>query len=265
MAGAGRFGLLTTRPTIIKLFMQWHYANGGNRVGPVTPGAFETLVADGVVKGDTLVWTKGMAEWLPWSQIGPTSATCAASGGRYLQRDMVPYEGKFISNEHKELYFQRLQEGVAAAGQMVYGNFGTRFAAKLIDGVINWVVNTAINLGLVALFFGSFRVQPQADPHALGKFMAFQGTTFLCSQAFSLTYYWFFLSRFAATPGKLALGLKVVRSDGSRLTNGRIVARYFSEILSALILAIGYLMAAFDEERRTLHDRICDTRVIKSR
>jgi hypothetical protein len=33
-----------------------------------------------------------------------------------------------------------------------------------------------------------------------------------------------------------------------------------------MILGIGYIMAAFDEpERRTLHDRICDTRVIKAR
>ena len=31
-----------------------------------------------------------------------------------------------------------------------------------------------------------------------------------------------------------------------------------------LILGIGYIMAGFDEQKRTLHDRICDTRVIKS-
>jgi len=57
----------------------------------------------------------------------------------------------------------------------------------------------------------------------------------------------------------------VVRSDGSALSTGRIIGRYFSEMLSSMILCIGYLMVAFDEERRGLHDRICDTRVIKSK
>jgi uncharacterized RDD family membrane protein YckC len=32
-----------------------------------------------------------------------------------------------------------------------------------------------------------------------------------------------------------------------------------------MILYIGYIMAGFDDEKRTLHDRICDTRVIKTR
>jgi uncharacterized RDD family membrane protein YckC len=34
-------------------------------------------------------------------------------------------------------------------------------------------------------------------------------------------------------------------------------------MLSAILLGIGYLMIAFDDEKRALHDRICDTRVIK--
>jgi uncharacterized RDD family membrane protein YckC len=80
-----------------------------------------------------------------------------------------------------------------------------------------------------------------------------------------VTYSWFFLKRYAATPGKMALGIKIVRSDGSPLSTGRILGRYFSEMLSTMILMIGYIMAGFDDERRALHDRICDTRVIKSR
>jgi uncharacterized RDD family membrane protein YckC len=30
-----------------------------------------------------------------------------------------------------------------------------------------------------------------------------------------------------------------------------------------MILLIGYIMAAFDEEKRALHDRICSTRVVR--
>jgi len=47
------------------------------------------------------------------------------------------------------------------------------------------------------------------------------------------------------------------------ITYGRATGRCFAEILSGMICYIGYLMAAFDEEKRALHDRICNTRVVK--
>jgi uncharacterized RDD family membrane protein YckC len=178
---------------------------------------------------------------------------------------MVPYEGNFISADHKEQFFQRLREGVTQPGQMNYAGFWTRFLAKFIDGLVNWVINTVANFGLTMIFFGSFIFNPKpASAEDAGKFLAYQGAAVLFNIALGLAYYWYFLKHHAATPGKMALGLKVVRSDGSPLTTGRIIGRYFAEWLSGLILAIGYIMAAFDEEKRALHDRICDTRVIKS-
>jgi uncharacterized RDD family membrane protein YckC len=44
---------------------------------------------------------------------------------------------------------------------------------------------------------------------------------------------------------------------------GRAFGRYFGTWLSGLTLGIGYIMAAFDDQKRSLHDRVCDTRVIK--
>jgi uncharacterized RDD family membrane protein YckC len=70
------------------------------------------------------------------------------------------------------------------------------------------------------------------------------------------------VGKFAATPGKMACGLKVIMSDGSQVTYWRALGRHFAKVLSVLILYIGYIMVAFDEEKRGLHDRICDTRVI---
>jgi uncharacterized RDD family membrane protein YckC len=74
-----------------------------------------------------------------------------------------------------------------------------------------------------------------------------------------------FLRYRGATLGKLALGLRVVRSDGESLGWGVSIGRYFMNIVSAIILAIGYIMAGFDPEKRALHDRVCDTRVIYTR
>ena len=64
------------------------------------------------------------------------------------------------------------------------------------------------------------------------------------------------------TPGKMACGLKIIRSDGSALSYGRAIGRYFATMLSSFTLGIGYLMVAFDDEKRALHDRVADTRVI---
>ena len=61
---------------------------------------------------------------------------------------------------------------------------------------------------------------------------------------------------------KMALKLKVLRADGSPVGYGIATGRYFSYLISFMPIGIGFLMAAFDEEKRALHDRICDTRVI---
>jgi uncharacterized RDD family membrane protein YckC len=74
----------------------------------------------------------------------------------------------------------------------------------------------------------------------------------------------YFVARRGATPGKMALGLRVVRTDGSKVSTGVAVGRFFADWLSQITLAVGYVIAAFDGEKRALHDRICETRVIYS-
>jgi len=56
---------------------------------------------------------------------------------------------------------------------------------------------------------------------------------------------------------------KIVNEDGSPIDYSKATARAFCEILSALILGFGYLMAGWDSQKRTLHDRICGTLVIQ--
>ena len=78
-----------------------------------------------------------------------------------------------------------------------------------------------------------------------------------------MTYYIFFTGYNGQTPGKMALRIQVVRTDGTPMTYGRAFLReVVGKFLSALILGIGYIMAAFDADKRALHDRICDTRVV---
>ncbi len=88
------------------------------------------------------------------------------------------------------------------------------------------------------------------------------GLTVLISMCLTLAYNVYFVSTRGATPGKMVLGLKIIRSDGSPVSAGRALGRYLGYILSGLILYIGFIIAGFDSEKRALHDHLADTRVI---
>jgi uncharacterized RDD family membrane protein YckC len=62
--------------------------------------------------------------------------------------------------------------------------------------------------------------------------------------------------------GKMAVKIKVVGADGSPIGYGRALGRAFAEVLSGICFYIGYIMAGFDKEKQSLHDKICSTRVI---
>jgi uncharacterized RDD family membrane protein YckC len=68
-----------------------------------------------------------------------------------------------------------------------------------------------------------------------------------------------------ATVGKMVLGLRVVDGQGNRISFLRATGRFFAKILSGMILFIGFLMVAFTERKRGLHDIIADTLVVKVR
>lgn len=64
-----------------------------------------------------------------------------------------------------------------------------------------------------------------------------------------------------ATIGKRALNIYVTDMYGRRISFGQATGRYFSKIISSLILGIGYIMAGFTEKKQGLHDMIAGTLV----
>jgi uncharacterized RDD family membrane protein YckC len=86
---------------------------------------------------------------------------------------------------------------------------------------------------------------------------------FVAFPAVSIFYDVYFTRRGGSTPGKMLLGLKIVTALGGSIGTGRAIGRFFARGLSSLIFYIGDIMAGFDSQKRALHDRICDTRVIR--
>jgi uncharacterized RDD family membrane protein YckC len=179
---------------------------------------------------------------------------CSECGQPWPPEDLARFGDRLICSNCKIAYAQKLREGVASAGTFVYAGFWIRFVAWLIDRAILFVAEVVLQL-----FFAAMLRSARTEVTLMTA-----GAEFLMDMAIGATYEGIFVSRFGATPGKMALDLKVVRPNGGPISLGRAVGRYFAKIVSWVILAIGYIMAGFDSQKRALHDMLCDTRVIRA-
>ena len=187
---------------------------------------------------------------------------CTECGKSVSTEDLFQFEGRSVCPECKPAFAQRLrQEGLGPAilPGVEYGGFWIRFAARMIDGIIMGVAALAVN-ALIMLVFRqsagggtSIRLMSPAVPALI----------FAANIVMAGFYEAFFLVRNAATPGKMALSLKVVNVNGAPISWGKAIARFLCYYLDQLTLLIGYIIAAFDVEKRALHDHICGTRVIR--
>ncbi len=137
-----------------------------------------------------------------------------------------------------------------------YAGFWVRVLAYLIDSVLLITVQTALTL-LINLTIGMLGIATEGDP-------AINTIIWLFGAVLSISYAVFFTGYCGQTPGKMALRIKVIRTDGSPINYGRAALReVLGKFISSILLGIGYLMVAFDNRKQGLHDKIADTYVIK--
>jgi uncharacterized RDD family membrane protein YckC len=202
--------------------------------------------------------------------MNPDIRYCAQCGQPASLDSFARFGDALICANCKEIYLQKLREGVAPNQPVFqYAGFWIRFVAALIDGIILGVAGSAVQLLLLGSAFAPFmHIRPDAPPEeALAAFGAMMGTlalSMLIGTAIGACYEGFFVSRVGATPGKMALSLRVVRPNGGPVSLGRAFGRYFAKWLSSITLLIGFIMAGFDSQKRAMHDMICDTRVVKA-
>jgi len=70
-----------------------------------------------------------------------------------------------------------------------------------------------------------------------------------------------------ATVGKLIFGLRIFDRNGNRAGMVRVLLRHLSELLTLLTAGIGFIMVAFRQDRRSLHDLLtgCSVMRVKKR
>jgi uncharacterized RDD family membrane protein YckC len=66
-----------------------------------------------------------------------------------------------------------------------------------------------------------------------------------------------------ATPGKLALGLKLVAMNGGKPGLGRVLLRTLLETITLATLGIGFGVMMLGGDGRALHDLLAGTRVVR--
>ncbi len=186
------------------------------------------------------------------SETAPQAA-CSQCSQLHAQEDMLFYNDMWVCAACKPAFVQKIKESGKIDGQLNYAGFWIRFGAKFIDGIITGVVIFLLTM-IPSLLLGMLNTEQSVLISSI--------LSIIINIILPAIYTTWFIGKFAATPGKMACGLKVVMYDGDRVSYGRALGRHFAEWLSSIILLIGYIMAAFDDENRTLHDRICNTRVV---
>lgn len=192
-----------------------------------------------------------------------TMLSCSQCGRSFAQSDLVQIAGRLVCGDCKSAFLSRVVAGgPVTATALQYAGVGIRFGARFVDGLVF----------MVPFFIIAALMIPNLL-HSAAKPALFNGSFVLVALLFSLFYEVLMLRYWGATLGKMACGLKVVRPDGGSLGWGVSFGRYFmyNVVISAIplvnwiLLITTAIMAGTDEQRRGLHDRVCDTRVIYKR
>lgn len=269
----------------------WYYSDyERNRLGPVAAKDLADLHHAGQLQPETLVWREGMPQWRAWREvmtqalneaagIAPTEAVPLSAGvNPYAMAEPVqaaptaaaptlasgtnPYAVAEPSSPYSPPRAAlRDSNDYVAGGHVVYAGFWKRVAASIIDSVVLMLV-----IMVFAVVFGVFGVFASlgGSPNAVSSGSMLAVGLFYLFEILGIALYFAMMhaSSLQATLGKLAVGIKVVDEDGDRISFWRGVGRYFAYLLSSIVLFIGYIMAAFTDRKRALHDMICSTLVV---
>jgi uncharacterized RDD family membrane protein YckC len=133
--------------------------------------------------------------------------------------------------------------------------FGRRFVAYLIDVILLSVIGGCLGFG-VGLVGAVLARGSQDAGTSVGLLTQCLGVLI------GAAYFVVFWATTGQTPGKMALGIKVISTEGSPVSWGKALLRYLGYIISGLVLSIGFIWVAFDAKRQGWHDKIAGTYVV---
>lgn len=198
---------------------------------------------------------------LPSRSADPDSLpklTCPACGTQQPKSAVCKSCGLIFARYRANRSAERATPAPTAArpeplGERPKAGFWLRLVALLIDGFLVFLMQVAFSILLVLIGSEGFNLH---------------GTMSILVQTFSTLlslFYWIFFTGYCGqTPGKMLLRIRVVRTDGEEVGYAKAFYReVIGKFISGIIFLIGYLMAAFDDQKQALHDRMAKTYVVK--
>lgn len=258
---------------------EWYYSDAQRtQHGPVTAADLAALHTKGQLPAETLVWREGMSEWKPWREMIREVIAGDAPGDPRAEAlvraaEAAPDDGAYRPYAVAEsspyappqARVDANQGPVVTGGRVVYAGFWKRVAASFIDSFIATALSYMVQIPLMLVFgVGMAGLGGSgSDPFGTGMGIAMIGLIYVVAIGIPLLYFsWMHSSANQASLGKMAVGIKVVRTDGQRITFWRAFGRYFAYMLGGFTLGIGYVIAAFTDRKQAMHDMICDTLVV---
>jgi len=167
----------------------------------------------------------------------------------------------------------QVDDHLDSSQDLVEASRGARFAAVLIDGVAPFVVVVGILAAVALPAYHKYVQRAKGLPVTDGSsadatiitVAALAGLAFLAFVIYSISLVY----RYGQTIGKRVMGIRVVRTDGSRVAFSRFVfLRWLPLFVVGLIPWVGYFsglvdaLMIFRDSHQCLHDNIADTRVV---
>jgi len=251
---------------------EWYYAQNGQRIGPVSLAAVQSLLSRGLLSVEDYVWTTGMRNWSPAATVPELSASAVAaavtavSTATYAAPQQQGYGSPSYGTGTVSYYTPPSAGGFPYA--MPFAGFWLRFVAFLLDSLI--LMGLTMGVGFViGMFVGVATVArsgpgPSSGANAAAVVMPL--VINLLSFAATFLYYTLQESSAAqATWGKRAVGLAVTNEAGDRISYGQAVGRFFGKWVSWIILGFGFFMAGWTARKQALHDMMAGTLVVRRR
>lgn len=134
-----------------------------------------------------------------------------------------------------------------------YAGFWIRFAACIVDNLIIMIISAPY-------WFYNYQQMVAMPVDQMPLYSAGDAILHLVIGA---AVVWFWVKK-GATPGKMLFGLQVRDAKtGQFISVPRALLRYFSYLISYLILCLGFIWAGFDKKKQGWHDKIAKTVVVK--
>ena len=259
---------------------QWYYADAQRqRQGPVEDRDIRALYQRGELNGESLVWREGLSQWTALSalsdELGLQATAPAATGGIDLRADLaaiangtapLPGTGGGTHSPYAAPTHNTSAGSFQQDGPVVHAGLWRRVAASFLDGLVTSAASYIVLIPL-ALILGVGMGEIMGTESSTGG-VVFMLAQWLLGIGIPAFYFgWMHSSSSQASLGKMAVGIKVARSNGEAISFARGIGRYFAYTVFALVtcglgVLISGLMVAFSQNKQALHDMICDTIVV---